>query len=191
MDDTAPTATKAILDRARRGDLDALGTLWADYNPQLIRALRKHALISVEDVASDVWLDVGRGLEHFEGDGDAFRRWLFTIGRRRAIDELRRTARRRVAPRPVPDQTAGLAPAGDESTIATEQLHALLGSLRPATAQAILLHIGLDLSPAQVATLTGRSAANVRMLVHRGLNELRTMPWPTDAEACDRSPEHR
>ena len=48
-----------------------------------------------EDLSSDVWLDVARGLARFDGDASAFRAWVFTIARRRVIDVGRRVKRRR------------------------------------------------------------------------------------------------
>ena len=88
-------AAVSVLERARRGDRDALAELWRAYHPALLRYLRTRAVSSAEDVASTVWLDVGSAISRFSGDGDDFRGWLFTIAHRRSVDELRRTARRR------------------------------------------------------------------------------------------------
>ncbi len=82
------------LDRARCGDSDALADLWTIYQPQLLRLLRSRGRAAAEDIASQAWIDVGRTIERFEGDGAGFRNWIFTIAQRRAIDESRRVARR-------------------------------------------------------------------------------------------------
>ncbi|HZB58503.1 MAG TPA: sigma factor [Actinomycetota bacterium] len=49
---------------------------------------------AVEDLASETWLGVVRGLERFEGNEPAFRAWVFTIARHEVLDWRRRAARR-------------------------------------------------------------------------------------------------
>ncbi len=84
-----------VLGAARQGDRQALGELWQRYNHRLLRYLRGcGATAMAEDLASTTWIDVARGLSRFSGGEDEFRRWLFTIGRRRLTDELRRQTRR-------------------------------------------------------------------------------------------------
>ncbi len=161
------------LDRARRGDSDALADLWTIYQPQLLRLLRAQGRSAAEDIASQVWIDVDRNLERFEGDGVAFRSWIFTIAHRRAIDEGRRIARRRELA--VESLTPRLAacramdPLGDS----LDGVLALLSTLQPVAAEIILLRVIHDLPVAEVATITGQSESNVRVLAHRALERLR------------------
>src|SRR5439155_24148457 len=51
-----------------------------------------------DDLASEAWIDVARGLHRFSGDEVDFKKWLFTIARRRLIDHRRRSARRPAHP---------------------------------------------------------------------------------------------
>ena len=53
-------ADELTLDRARRGDSDALAGLWVIYQPQVLRLLRSRGRSAAEDIASQVWIDVGR-----------------------------------------------------------------------------------------------------------------------------------
>ena len=53
-----------------------------------------------EDVASQVWVEVVAGAGSFRGDADAFRRWVLTTARRRALDHRRRWWQRSVVLRP-------------------------------------------------------------------------------------------
>src|SRR5918993_4683813 len=88
-------AAESVLERAAKGDPDAFATLWRTHHAALLRYLRTRAVACADDVASTVWIDVGSSISRFKGDGDDFRRWLFTIAHRRSVDELRRTSRRR------------------------------------------------------------------------------------------------
>ena len=83
-----------MLDRARGGDKDALAALFRALQPQLLRYLRGRLPDAAEDLAAHTWLDAVRNLHRFTGGPEDFRRWLFTIARRRVQDELRRRARR-------------------------------------------------------------------------------------------------
>ena len=161
------------LDRARASDSDALADLWAVYQPQVLALLRSRGAESADDIASQVWLEVGRSIGRFEGDGVDFRRWIFTIAGRRAIDERRRARRRRevsvesmthVPPRHQNDE---------RWATSFESAQAILSSLSPAVAEVIMLRIIFDMSVSRVAEATGRSEGHVRVLTHRGLSLLR------------------
>src|SRR3954462_11256236 len=80
---------------AKAGDEAAMAQLWRATHPPLVRYLRGRIGEGADDVAAAAWLDAARGLASFEGDDTDFRRWLFTIARRRLVDELRRRGRRR------------------------------------------------------------------------------------------------
>lgn len=181
-DDIADTAT---VRRARRGDRDAIATLWRTYQPQLVRLLRAQRTPSPEDVASQVWVDVGRALSCFEGDGIDFRRWLFTIARRRRIDALRRASRNDlVAAEDRFDDVAD--PTTDDQFEASDsmaQALALVGRLPPAAAEAVMLRVVFGLSVPDVADIMGRTDVAVRVLVHRGLARLRALVG-SDAEVA-------
>jgi RNA polymerase sigma-70 factor (ECF subfamily) len=88
----------AVLTAARSGSEAALTLLWRDANPGLLRYLRVIAPDAAEDIAAETWLQVVRGLPGFRGDQSDWRAWLFTTARRRAVDEIRRRARRPTSP---------------------------------------------------------------------------------------------
>ena len=77
-------------DAARVDDREALAELWRTHQAPLLRYLRSRRTPSPDDAASQVWIDVATSIDRFEGDDDEFRRWLFTIARRRNIDDARR-----------------------------------------------------------------------------------------------------
>ena len=184
-------ADELTLDRARRGDSDALAGLWVIYQPQVLRLLRSRGRSAAEDIASQVWIDVGRSLDRFEGDGVAFRNWIFTIAQRRAIDEGRRIARRHeivvetMSPRVMASRA--LDPLGDS----LDGVFALLATLQPAAAEVVMLRVVHDLPVAEVATITGHSESNVRVLAHRALERLRSTIEERDSIAAACSPALR
>jgi RNA polymerase sigma-70 factor (ECF subfamily) len=166
-----PVASELELQRARRGDREAVGALWRIYQPQVLRFLKASGSVQPEDVASQVWIDVGRGLQRFEGDGRAFQRWIFTIARRRNIDAHRTVIRLREVPLHTDDPEKAGPRVDDDGTL--DEALDIVRLLPRDMAEAVMLNVISDLSASDVATITGHSEANVRVLVHRGLKRLR------------------
>ena len=81
-----------VLARAKHGDEESFERLWRDLNPALLRYLRL-AGEPADDVAAETWATVVKGLRRFRGDESAWRAWVFTTARRRAVDAARRRAR--------------------------------------------------------------------------------------------------
>jgi RNA polymerase sigma-70 factor, ECF subfamily len=169
-------AFPTVLVAAARGDEDALGALWCDLQPRLLRYLTVLAPGSAEDVASDTWLAVIRGIGHFQGNEPAFRTWVFTIARHQAIDGRRRRARRvaegappaGLADRAAPDDPAAAALEG----ISTRAALALIATLPADQAEAIVLRVVAGLDVGRVAAIVGKRPGTVRVLTHRGLRRL-------------------
>ncbi len=169
-----PGSFEEVLADALAGDERGFAALWRWANPSLVRWLGVVAPGTGEDLASDVWLSVIRGLEFFRGGEHEFRAWFFTIARRRAIDAGRRRQRRPQtvpldgvdAPYPV-DLIANVT--GDA---AVEAAIAVLRQLRPDQAEVVALRVIGGLTVAEVAAVVGRSDSAVRVMCHRGLRTL-------------------
>lgn len=168
----------AVLGAAANGDEQAFAVLWRDLHPPLLRYLsivvRDRAV--AEDVAGDVWVDVARRLDSFAGDEKAFRGWLFTLARRRAIDALRHAGRARedltgdVADldRPSGIDTAGAALERLDTGRALEMIASLPGD----QAEVITLRVIAGMDVKDVARLLGKRPGTVRVAAHRGLRTL-------------------
>ncbi len=169
-------------DAARAGDCDALAELWRTHHAHLLRYLRTRRMVSPEDVASQVWIDVARSIERFDGGADDFPRWLFTIAHRRSVDEVRRMVRAAELPRPSVEHAPGADVEHDRHD-ALDRAVGLVGSLPDAQAEAVMLRVVNDLSIADVAEVMGISEGNVRVLVHRGVARLRRRMSVTDGGA--------
>jgi RNA polymerase sigma-70 factor (ECF subfamily) len=167
---------EAVLDAAAGGDELAFRALWRDLQPALLRYLNAFAPGSGEDLASETWLRIVKGLPTFTGDEHAFRAWVFTVARHRAVDRWRRTTRHRdelvpldaLARLPAPDDPATAA----VDTIASQAAITLIATLPLDQAEVVLLRVVAGLDVAEVATITGKRPGNVRVLAHRALRRL-------------------
>jgi RNA polymerase sigma-70 factor, ECF subfamily len=169
--------------RAQHGDPEAFRALYRDTQPRLLRYL--HTLVGddAEDIASETWLQVTRDLAGFSGDHDGFRGWVATIARHRALDHLRYHARRPPA-LPVPAEDLAAYPSGrpgadDTADRALEALStgaalALIATLPPDQAEAVLLRAVLGLDAATAAKVLGKRPGAVRTAAYRGLRTLAT-----------------
>ena len=165
----------STLSAAQAGDEVAFAALWRWLNPPLLRWLTVVAPGNVEDVASEVWLTVTRGLASFEGDEGDFRAWVFTTARRRAIDWARRRKRE---PRCTPldgfdvaDPVATSTSLVDADT-ALEAALALVRGLTPDQREVVALRVIVGLTVGETATIVNKSDGAVRVLCHRGLRTL-------------------
>jgi RNA polymerase sigma-70 factor (ECF subfamily) len=128
-------------------------------------------------VASEAWSQIARDLPGFRGDGQGFRGWTATVARNRALDHLRQQ-RRRPQPagvsvhdlhdRPASEDTAGAA----LDRVATDEAIALIATLPPDQAEAVLLRAVMGLDAATAAHVLGKRAGAVRTAAHRGLRRL-------------------
>jgi RNA polymerase sigma-70 factor, ECF subfamily len=164
-----------VLSAARRGEEWALTSLYRQHQPGLLGYLRGQRPDSAEDVASETWITVARGLASFRGGEDEFRRWLFATARRRLLDLVRAESRR---PRTVAEASEPTGHASPDAEtvalegIATRRALEQLASLSPAEAEVILLRVVAGLSTGDVASITGRTPVSVRVLQHRALRRL-------------------
>ena len=168
----------SVLTCAQEGDEVAFATLWRDLNPALVRYLTVTG-DPADDVASETWVTVVKGLRQFHGDEVAWRAWVFTTARRRAVDHGRRRTRAaqvdREWRRSVMDPGARDAADDALERIDTDEALSLVAQLPPLQAEVIMLRVLAGLSPATVAAVLGRSSGAVRVATHRGLRRLREL----------------
>jgi len=169
-------ATDQHVSDAQAGDEYAFGVLYRNLHPPLLRYLRVLVGTDAEDVAAETWVQVCRDLRRFHGGLPAFRGWVTTIGRNRALDHLRAARRRPVSLAPpeeitmsttVPDVAEVVA-----STLATRDALEMVASLPREQAEAIMLRVVLDLDANTAGAILGRRAGAVRTAAHRGLRAL-------------------
>lgn len=166
----------AVVARARAGDGAAFEAIWRDLAAPVAGYLRARGVPDVDDLVSDVFLAVFRGLPRFRGDGPALRSWVFTIAHHRAVDATRTWARRPVLDSYDPQADDRRAPSAEAcalDALATDETLAVLAVLSADQREVLVLRLVCDLTVDQVARVTGRSSGAVKQLQRRGLATLR------------------
>ncbi len=177
----APGQLDEALRLARAGDEAGFVVLWRTLHPPLLRYLTVRGNDAPEDLAAETWLQVVRDLAGFTGDAAAFRAWLFTVARHRAIDSGRARAMRPVVPvaEPHGDVTEASTPSAEQDAVEREATAAalrLVASLPADQAEMVMLRVVAGLDVAVVAELVGKKPGAVRVAVHRALKSLSRDP---------------
>jgi RNA polymerase sigma-70 factor (ECF subfamily) len=180
----------SVLEAARIGAQWAVSKLYEDLQPRVLGYLRSREPNEAEDLASEAWIDVAQGLSRFQGDEADFRRFVFTIARRRLIDHRRRVSTRRTDPVPAELLTDLPTSRDVESDVfanmsAEEAVATITSSLPADQAEVVLLRVLGGFSASEVAEIMGKRPGTVRVLQHRALARLAeaiaqdavTKPW--------------
>lgn len=194
---TVPTAGEdSLVTALRRGDETAFAALVERHTPSMLRVAAGYVpnREDAEEVVQETWIALLKGLDGFQGRS-SLRTWLFTvlvnIAKTRGVRERRETevqvlaftggtvdpARFREAgqewaghwkehraPQPFPDTPEGSL-LGDE-LIAVTRLE--LDKLPARQREVVTMRDVLGMESAEVSALLGVSAANQRVLLHRG-----------------------
>lgn len=165
-----------VLEAARQGSGEALGAIYAELAGPVAAFVRAKGVADPEDLTSEIFLAVFRGMPRFEGDVVGFRSWVFTIAHRRVVDTWRTAGRRpQAVPYEVQDdlRSAPSAEASALEAMGRDEAMALLDRLTDEQREVIVLRIVADLSIEAVADVVGRPQGAVKALQHRGLATLR------------------
>jgi RNA polymerase sigma factor (sigma-70 family) len=160
------------LEAARAGDMAALESLYRDLAPSVLGYLRGQGAPEPEDLASDAFVGMVRGLPRFQGDERSFRSWMFSIVHRRLVDERRRLARRREAavdPTRLPEVRGGDVEQEALGRVGGRWALEVVTRLTADQRDVLLLRILGDLSIGEVARLLGKSLGAVKSLQRRGI----------------------
>jgi RNA polymerase sigma-70 factor (ECF subfamily) len=160
----------AELVAAAQRDRRAFDALYRRYLARVYRYARARVGTDqdAEDVTTATFIETLNGLAGYDEQG-RFGAWLFTIAHRQVLAHRRRT--------PATDELEALrlaapgAPPGDERDI----LARALGRLSEDRREAILLRFYGDLKVAEIAEVMGKGESAVKMLLHRGLAQLRDL----------------
>lgn len=164
-----------VLQAARCGAPWAFERLYADVAPAVAGYLRVQRATEPEDLTSEVFLGVFRGLASFQGSEQQFRSWVFTIAHRRLQDERRRLARK---PYLAAMDAEMCMPGGDVEQEALDVLGEqwvmrVSAELSADQRTALLLRTVADLTAEEVAQVMGKTVGAVRALQRRALEALR------------------
>ncbi len=178
-----------VLEQAKARDPRAVERLYRSSAPIVLGYLRSNRVADPEDVTSEVFVSMLRGLDGFTGDEPAFRSWLLTIAHHRMVDAVRKHERTREDATPAeaiiaasPDLVDGEAGALDR--LAAQGMLTAIDSLTPDQRAALMLRVLADLPVAEIARLLDKPETAVKALLRRGFASLhRTMDATRAAEA--------
>lgn len=164
-----------VIAAAKRGDNDAVATLYRGHVTLVRGYLRVSGVIEADDVTSEVFVSMVRGLPRFDGDYQRFRSWLMTIAHHRMVDHRRRSsADRSVAVGKIDDHRVGPDQIDfTEPVLVDDFLVEAFSQLTEEQREVLGLRFLADLELETVAAITGRSLGAVKALQHRALASIR------------------
>jgi RNA polymerase sigma-70 factor, ECF subfamily len=157
------------------------------YHRHINRVYRYHLArlgrtADAQDLTAQTFLAALEGITSYRGSG-SFAAWLMGIAHNKLSLHYRQGGRTEAledSPEPVDPSPALELLAGKR--LQFSQVCRALTSLSAERAEAIVLHIFADLSAAETGRVMGKSDAAVKMLVQRGLRELREQLVPLQME---------
>lgn len=166
-----------VLAAAQEGSEWAWDLMVRDVGPRLIGFFRTRGVADPEGLAGDVFVDLARNIDGFDGDESGFRSWVFVIAYRRMSDEWRRQRRR-------PNETpSGLTTESDQVVPSAEEVAMeALGGVEAARMLEVLtddqrdvisLRVVAGLTLAETAQVVGKPIGAVKALQRRGVAALR------------------
>jgi len=157
--------------RAKQGDREAFGFLYARYADDVhgyVRSIVKDAH-EAEDVTQQVFAKLIHVIGKYEERQVPFFAWILRVARNLAIDHLR--SQRMI---PVEELRTSDHGVGDPAVARPmRDLTEALSTLPIDQREVLVLRHFAGLSPAEIATRTGRSESSVHGLHHRGRRALR------------------
>jgi RNA polymerase sigma-70 factor (ECF subfamily) len=150
---------------ARHGSRAAFGRLYDRYSRMVHGILLARVPRSeVDDLVQDVFVQALRQISSLRDDG-AFGAWLAMIARNRAYDYHRRSREWVELPQNLP--------AADRHSPEALAVLQAIRKLPEAYREPLILRLVEGMTGEEIAARTGRTAASVRVNLHRGMKQLR------------------
>lgn len=182
LDETpeAVRRTRLAVDRAKRGDQEALCYLYVTYAQNIYGYIRSIVRDDheAEDVTQHVFAKLLTTIGKYDDRGVPFFAWLLRLARNLAIDYLRSN-------RITPTETV-IDP--DRSTVVDldriEAVRTALATLPDEQRRVVFLRHVVGLSPGEIADQMGRSESSIHGLHHRGRRALKRELERLDSTPC-------
>jgi len=165
----------AELARRAASDPGAFSELYQRYLPGVYRyhLARTGQAQEAEDLTAQTFLTALEAIHSFRGQG-SFAAWLFGIASHKLADHYRR--RRPELPLELAEAVHSPNQSLEDAAVQRQEIRRVTRALRllsPERAEALVLVFFGGLSMAEAAQAMGKTEAAVKMLVYRGLNELK------------------
>jgi RNA polymerase sigma-70 factor, ECF subfamily len=169
--------TFGLVARARSGDREAYAILFDRFYDEIYRFATRRIgdPVAGQDAAADTFADAFRSIARFEETGAPFQAWLYTIARRRIVDQIRMRARHEHAELSADDALQPACAGHETSVVDGLLLRALITRLPDSERDVVELRFMEDLDVEQTALRLGKQPGAVRVAQHRALMKLRTM----------------
>jgi RNA polymerase sigma-70 factor (ECF subfamily) len=167
----------SLLRAAQGGDERAWAQLLRRVDGTLHGYMARQGGVEIDDLVSETWLQVARGLPRFAGDEKDFRAWVFTIAHHRLVDERRSRSRRIVelADRERLEDATRPSPSAETEALARlreQELETAFNTLSPDQREVFVLRFVAGFGLTEIATIMGKTPNAVRALQRRGLKRL-------------------
>jgi RNA polymerase sigma-70 factor (ECF subfamily) len=164
-----------LLERARRGDADAVQALYRAHAPRVYAVVRRLAGddAEAEDWAQETWVQALRALPGFRGEA-RFGTWLHRIAVNQALQGRRRSSRRE---REVPLAEHPARPRLHDALL-ERRLERALDTLPPRMREVLVLHDVEGYTHEEIGDLMGVSAGTCKSQLFKARSKLRELLRP-------------
>jgi RNA polymerase sigma-70 factor (ECF subfamily) len=187
MTSSSAPAELTLIERARRGNVDAFTSLVESHSDRVYRTLRGLSLEphEAEEVAQEVFVRAWRGLRQFEGRAQ-LSTWLYRIAYNEAQRRLARRPSSSTSAGPEPDEALKDVPdspqRGPEARALDREFESIVArALRELPTDwrvAVVLRDIEGLSTEEAASVVGIPQAALKSRLHRGRMQLRKLLEP-------------
>ena len=168
---------EALIGSIAAGDELALGQLYDRFGAVAyalaLRVARDPGL--AEEAVQDAFLSVWRSASRFDGERGSARTWLLMLVHRRAVDLVRRAARRGEKPMQAPPEGAAASTAEADVRAERRRVRTALDSLPARQRQAIELAYYGGYSQSQIAEHLSLPLGTIKSRMFAGLSRLRDL----------------
>src|SRR3954466_5432482 len=167
---------RALVDRAQKGDRDALEELYLIHFDRIYSYL--HVSVGnrhdAEDLTTQTFLKMLESIGRFRWQSAPFSAWLFRIAHNLAMDHFRASRRWQPgggSPGPPADESTS-AEMGALDAIGRKSMLELIEDLSPEQQQVLTLKFVFNFSNGEAATILGKTEGAIKSLQHRALASL-------------------
>ncbi len=181
---TDPDQDSALATLAASGDQAAFAILYDRYVAPLYRYCywQMNDEKTAEDLTSATFIEIAKTIKTFKGSG-SFKNWAYTIAKRQIAGHLRQKYRlptTGLIENILGDSDVWLD--ADNTTVKKDAVARLLSQLSDSSRQVLELRYLKNYSVLETAKALALTEANVKVLTHRALKELRQQPYPVAAK---------
>lgn len=168
------SAPDDVLARRAGTDDEAFAELYRRYVDGIYRYMRYQAPEEeAKDLTAQVFFHAYRASDQFRGDS-SYRSWLFRIGHNTLVSFRRKRLATPLPVEAIPEPEDGSDDRPDRPGAELRRtLWSIVGELSPHERELVELRFVEDLSPKEIARVTGHTPGAVRVRLHRLLGRLR------------------